>query len=110
MVAGRLAAPGETLHAPHLIDLEIVQVLRRFVRAGPLSEERAVEALQDFRDLPIVRYTHTLFLDRVWGLRRHATVYDAVYLALAEALDAPFVTMARRLRTVPGVRARVELA
>jgi predicted nucleic acid-binding protein len=108
-VAGRIAAPGETLHAPHLIDLEVAQVLRRFLRAGVLSEGRADAALDDFRDLPIARYAHELLLGRVWGLRRNVTAYDAAYLALAEALNAPLLTIDRRLRGVPQVRARVEV-
>lgn len=108
-VAARLAARGETLHAPHLVDLEIVQVLRRFVRTSDLTEDRAGEALDDFRDLPIVRYPHTLLLDPVWGLRRNATAYDGAYLALAEALDAPLLTVDKRLRAVPGARALVEV-
>lgn len=108
-VAARIANPGETLHAPHLIDLEVVQVLRRFVRARSLSEKRAEKALADFRDLPVVRYTHALLLDRVWGLRQNATAYDAAYLALAEALNAPFLTADKRLRGLRGLRARVEV-
>ena len=108
-MAGRLAGPGETLHAPHLIDLEVLQVLRRFVRASTLSEERAAKALDDFRDLPVVRYAHTLLLGRVWDLRQNTTAYDGVYLALAEALDAPLFTVDKRLRAVPGVRALVEV-
>lgn len=108
-LAARLAAPGETLHAPHLVDLEIAQVLRRFIRTSALTEDRANNALHDFRDLPIVRYPHTLLLDRIWGLRRNATAYDAAYLALAEALDAPLLTVDKRLRAVPGARALVEV-
>jgi len=109
-VARRVAAPGETLHAPHLIDLEVVQVLRRFLRARALSEDRATKAFDDFRDLPVVRYAHALLLERVWSLRTNATAYDAAYLALAEALDAPLLTADRRMRTIAGTRARVELA
>jgi predicted nucleic acid-binding protein len=95
---------------PHLIDLEVAQVLRRFERAGTLPEKRAAKALADFRDLPIVRYPHALLLDRVWALRQNATAYDAAYLALAEALNAPLLTVDARLRSVPGLRARVEIA
>ena len=108
-VAARIANPGETLHAPHVIDLEVAQVLRRFVRAGTLPERRAAKALGDFRDLPIVRYAHALLLDRIWELRPNATAYDAAYLALAEALNAPLLTVDRRLQGVPGLRARIEV-
>ena len=108
-IAARIAAPTETLHAPHVIDLEVAQVLRRFVRARSLPEGRAAQALADFRDLPVVRYPHTLLLDRVWELHRNATAYDGAYLALAEALDAPLLTADRRLRGIPRLQARVEL-
>jgi predicted nucleic acid-binding protein len=108
-VAARIANPGETLHAPHVIDLEVAQVLRRFVRAGTLPERRAAKALDDFRDLPVVRYAHALLLDRVWELRENTTAYDAAYLALAEALNAPLLTVDRRLQGVPGLRARIEV-
>jgi predicted nucleic acid-binding protein len=91
-VATRLFAPGETLHAPHLIDLEVAQVLRRYAAAGALTEERGNQALEDFVDLPLERYPHRLFLDRIWELRHALTAYDAAYVALAEALPAPLVT------------------
>ncbi len=103
----RLFAPGQTLHAPHLIDLEIAQVLRRYEAAGDMTTERAGQALQDFADLPLERYPHDLFLRRIWDLRRNVTAYDAAYLALAEALPAPLLTRDRRLARVPGVRTRV---
>jgi predicted nucleic acid-binding protein len=88
---GVLAAT-ETLHAPHLLDLEVTQVLRRYLRVGELSVERGNEALQDLLDLPLNRYPHHLFLPRIWGLRDSATAYDAAYLALAESLAAPLLT------------------
>lgn len=91
-IAERLFATGETLHAPHLLDLEVAQVLRRYAIAGALSEQRGDQALEDFTDLPLERYPHNLFLDRVWALRHTLTAYDAVYVALAEALAAPLVT------------------
>lgn len=100
---------GETLHAPHLLDLEVAQVLRRYERAGDLTPGRAREALEDLGSVRIERYSHDVFLARIWALRANATAYDACYLALAEALNAPLVTRDRMLSTVPGHTARVEV-
>jgi predicted nucleic acid-binding protein len=97
------------LHAPHVLDLEVAQVLRRYVRAGELRPGRAAEALNDLTALRIERYPHHLFLTRIWSLRENATAYDACYLALAEALDAPLLTSDRRLATVPGHGAVIRL-
>ncbi len=98
-----------SLHAPHLLDLEIAQVLRRHERTGALTPGRGLEALEDFSAFRIARYSHKFFLPRVWSLRRNATAYDACYLALAEMLGAPLVTRDRRLASAPGHHARVEL-
>lgn len=108
-VAARLARPGETLHAPHLIDVEVAHVLRRLQLGGELTEERGRQALEDLADLDVERYAHTDFLPRVWEVRRNATAYDAVYLALAEALRAPLITLDEKLANSAGHRARVEL-
>lgn len=98
-----------SLHAPHLLDLEVAQVLRRHERTGELTESRGREALEDFSAFRIARYPHKVFLSRVWSLRQNATAYDACYLALAEMLGAPLITRDRRLAAVPGHHARVEL-
>lgn len=105
----RFFAAGETLHAPHLLDLEVAQVLRRYSLSGELSPERGLQALKDLADFPLTRYAHDLFLPRIWELRRNVTAYDAAYLALAEALAAPLVTCDRALVTAAGHTARVEL-
>ena len=108
-VADRLFAPGETLHAPHLIDLEVAQVLRRYVRSGEVGAARGAEALDDLGDIPIARYPHDIFLPRIWELRHAVTAYDAAYLALAEALEAPLATRDQALGRAPGHHARVEV-
>ena len=108
-VAKRLFDPGQTLHAPHLIDVEVAQVLRRYATTGALDPERCHAALIDFADFPLTRYPHDFLLPRVWELRDNLTAYDAVYVALAEALDAPLLTRDQRLAGAPGHHARVEL-
>jgi predicted nucleic acid-binding protein len=107
-VSRRIFAPDEILCAPHLIDVEVAQVLRRYVRTAAMSAQRGEEALRDLADLPVHRYPHHLLLPRVWQLRDQLTAYDAVYLALAEALDAPLVTRDRALGSVRS-EARVEV-
>ena len=108
-VAERLFAPGETLHAPHLLDLEVAQVLRRYALAREINSARGLEALEDLSDLQITRYPHDLLLPRIWELRRNVTAYDAAYIALAEALEAPLITRDSALASVPAHRANVEV-
>jgi predicted nucleic acid-binding protein len=108
-VDARLFAAGETLHAPHLIDVETAQALRGYAAAGDIDAGREREALADLADLRLRRWPHDLLLPRVWELRDGLTVGDAFYLALAEALDAALVTRERRLAEAGGHRARVEL-
>ncbi len=108
-VAARIFAPGETLHAPHLIDVEVAQVLRRLARRGEIDAARSAQVLDDLADLPLTRYPHLLLLGRIWAMRDNATAYDASYLALAEALDAVLVTCDSALASVPGCAARVEV-
>jgi predicted nucleic acid-binding protein len=107
-LVGRLADDGD-LHAPHLIDIEVLHALRRLNASGKLSEERASDARTDFRDLAMVRYPHFGLSDRIWELRHNLTAYDAAYVALAEALEVPLITCDRRLSDAPGHAARVEL-
>lgn len=108
-VAERLLTPGESLHAPHLIDLEVAQVLRRWERAGACPAARGTQALDDLADLPLTRYPHQMFMPRIWALRANASAYDAAYIALAEALDATLLTRDAALAGIPGHAAHVEV-
>jgi predicted nucleic acid-binding protein len=99
----------ETLHAPHLIDIEVAQALRRYAAAGEISSDRGRTSLADFSDFRIYRYAHHALLPRVWELRANLTAYDAAYVALAEALDARLVTRDRALAAAPRHRATIEL-
>jgi predicted nucleic acid-binding protein len=105
----RISPPSESLHAPHLLDLEVTQVLRRFVRDKAITEHRAQESLDDLADLRLRRYSHDFLLPRVWELRATLTAYDAVYVALAELLDAPLLSCDRRIASASGHRANVEV-
>jgi predicted nucleic acid-binding protein len=101
--------PRQTLHVPHLLDVEIAQVIRRYAANGEIDDRRGRAALGDLADFPLHRYPHDFLLSRVWDLRNNLTAYDAVYVALAEALDAPLLTRDRRLAAASGHHARVEL-
>ena len=107
-VSARIFAAGETVCAPHLLDLEVAQVLRRYVRSGAVGAERAAEAIRDLADFPLHRFAHDVLLPRIWELRENLTAYDAAYVALAEALDAPLVTRDKALATVQ-TRAVIEV-
>jgi predicted nucleic acid-binding protein len=108
--AERLLAPDASLHAPHLLDIEVAQVLRKLVARRKVDPARARQALDDLMDLPLERYPHELLLPRVWELRGNLTAYDAVYVALAEALGATLLTFDARLLRAPGHVARIEMA
>ncbi|MEX2280986.1 MAG: type II toxin-antitoxin system VapC family toxin [Gemmatimonadota bacterium] len=96
-VAARILRDGVALHAPHLIDVEVAQVLRRYEHAGELRAPRAGDALADFADIRLERHPMEPMLGRIWALRHNMTAYDAAYVALAEALDAPLITCDARL-------------
>lgn len=100
---------GEALHAPHLIDIEFAHTVRRMVREKELDPIAAQEAFGDFLDLALKRHAHTAFLPRIWALRNALSAYDAAYIALAEALNAPLATCDGRLSRSHGHRADVRL-
>ena len=108
-VEARLFRDEDELHAPHLLDVEIVQGLRRLVRTGEVLPGRADEAIADLADLDLHRHSHVDLLARAWKLRDNISAYDAMYLALAEAIEATVVTCDSPLARAPGHRARIEV-
>lgn len=108
-VEERIFSHAATLHAPHLLDVEVAQVLRRYVTAGIITASRGQEALEDLLDLSLTRCPHDVLLGRIWELRDTLTAYDAAYVALAEALGAPLVTCDRKIASALGHHARVEV-
>ena len=108
-VEARLFRDEDELHAPHLLDVEMVQGLRRLVRTGEVLPGRADEAIADLADLDLHRHSHVDLLARAWKLRDNISAYDAMYLALAEAIEATVVTCDSPLARAPGHRARIEV-
>ncbi len=108
-IAARLGAATETVHAPHVLDLEVAQAVRRLALQGKLRGARAEAALEDYASLRVRRYPHGRLLPRIWELRSNMTVFDAAYVALAEALDAAVITADAALARAPGHHARIEL-
>jgi len=108
LARARLGRAG-SLHAPELVDLEVLSVLRRAALGGVLDGRRAGLARTDLRELPLERYTHVAFLERIWELRATLTAYDAIYVALAEALGCPLLTADARLARAPGPTCPVEV-
>ena len=105
----RIYSRSESVHVPHVLDLEVAQVLRRFVREGSLSSGRADAALRDLMDSRFIRYPHWHLLPRIWQLRHNLTAYDGAYIVLAELLDAPLITRDRRVSSAAGHHAQIEL-
>lgn len=103
----RRALAGEQLHAPHLIDSEVANGLRRRVAARQLSAADGWSALNAWRSLGMTRYPVFALLDRVWELRANLSAYDASYVTLAELLDCNLLTLDARLSRAPGIRCPV---
>jgi predicted nucleic acid-binding protein len=107
-IARRLAE-ASTVHVPHLLAVEATQVVRRYAAAGDVTADRAAEAIADLADLDVELHPHEPLLPAMWRLRAHLTAYDAAYVALASALDAPLVTLDRRLAVAPGLGIDVDI-
>ncbi len=105
----RLLDRRTILAAPEILPVEVVNVMRRLLRRGVLKEERAREALDDYRDLRIRLIGHGPYVERMWELRDRLTAYDAAYLALAEGLNATLVTLDTAFLSVSDTAARVEV-
>jgi predicted nucleic acid-binding protein len=97
------------LAAPHLMPAEAANVLRRAEHNGKISSDVAGLVYRDLVDLPVELYSFDRFATRVWELRGTITSYDAWYVAIAELLDAPLVTLDVRLSRAPGTTCRFEL-
>ena len=108
-IAHWIALRGGPVHVPHLFDLEVANALRRFVRTSAITTTRADDALQDLADMRMTRHGHFRLLHRVWELRDHLTAYDAVYVALAEELNAPLLTRDAKIAAASVHHATVEL-
>lgn len=109
LVSARLSGRRQRIHAPHLLDAEVLHGLRRYFFSGVFTAERGQQAVDDFRDLRIQRYPHLVLIPRMWELRETLTAYDACYVALAEFLKAPLITLDSRLARTRGHQARIEL-
>ena len=107
-VEPRIQTMTSTVHSPHLLDAEVAHVVRRYTLAADIDAERGAEMVGILRDLVIHRHDHRPLLGRVWELRHSVGAYDALYVALAEALDAPLLTADGRLATAHGHRAEVQ--
>ena len=95
-VGARILA-ADSLHAPALMDIEVAQVMRRYTAAGEIAADTGERALNVLRDLDVNRYTHESLLTTIWKLRHNLTAYDAAFVALAGVLDAPLITLDRRI-------------
>jgi predicted nucleic acid-binding protein len=102
------SSPG-WLWAPNVIDAEVGHALRGIVRAGEISARSAYAALADLMEMRLQRVSHRLMAERAWELRQNVSFYDGLYVALAEALEVPLLTLDSRLAKAPGVRAEIEL-
>jgi predicted nucleic acid-binding protein len=108
-VAERAVGRERWVWAPALIDAEVGNALRRQVRMKEISVRQAGAALEDFLDMRLQRVPHRSLIERAWQLRDNVSFYDALYVALAEALGKPLLTLDARLARAPGVKTEIEL-
>lgn len=108
-VADELLRSGSSVHMPHLAGVEVLSAFRSLVARAETSADRAEMAIDDLENMPVTRHPVEPFLSRIWALRSNLTAYDATYVALAEALDAPLLTADRRLVQASGNHAEIRL-
>ena len=108
-VRQRLLDPRISLHGPELLDLEVLNVLRRYVHSGTVVADRAEAALRRLGELDLERHRHVPMLPRIWAWRDNLTAYDAAYLALAEIVGGSLLTTDARLSRMPGLPVPVEV-
>ncbi len=107
--SARALARSPALAAPGLLDLEVLQTIRKKVQAGSLTASAGAEAVSRLKRLPIARHPHAALVDRIWALRANLTAYDAAYVALAERLRLTLLTADAAFTTAPGIRCPVKL-
>ena len=103
----RLLVAAESLHAPHLVDAEVLSALRRLIGAGTLTADDGARCVYTWSRIGVIRYAAGPLLERIWELRQTISAYDAMYVALAEQLDCALVTADDRLSGAPGLRCAV---
>ena len=103
----RLLIAAESLHVPHLVDAEVLSALRRLVGSGTLTDDDGARCVNTWSRIGLIRYAAGPLLERIWELRQTISVYDAMYVALAEQLDCALVTADARLSGAPGLRCAV---
>ena len=108
-IYARLAEEEQPWHAPHLIEVEVCHVLRRFNLSRQMTDLRGRQALRDLSALGLYLHEHGPLLPRAWGLRANLSAYDAMYVALAEGLRATLLTLDAKLAKTTGHVARIEV-
>ena len=108
LVGNRMKEADGELHVPHIFEIEVLNALRRHMVRRPYPG-RSANLIEDLTSMRLTRYPHTALLQRIWELKDNITTYDAAYVALAETLDIPLITLDAKLSKAPGIRATIEL-